>query len=988
MLFTEETQGAVSAPIWAHLDEEWYVRRYPEVSEWMRDHGIESVSTFYEEIGQRYGHSPNPYFDEDWYRQAYPDVYRDICANRVRSAFEHYCREGYIDRSPHWLFDEKGYRRRYPDLTDAILSAAGLRNGFDHYLSVGEKHSYRGHLFFDVDMARTYLATMGISGEGSVLGAYLGLSSAQADAGRVSWYFDPVWYLQTYPEVAREIEDGQYVSALHHYLTNGSPRHYSPQEFFSENHYGETHADVLPSLEQGTFRNGYEHFLNFGSHEGRSPRGGTDLAAYSRRPAVRADLKHGLAHDPFAHFVAACLAGASVDIADSMPSESQTRRLFVQEAEALLPAIRRRPLDFRYEGRPDVSVILVAHDKIALTIQAIASLRQNYAGSIDLILVDSGSHDRTHQIDEWVLGVTLIRFDGNVGFLAGCNAALQRVKASAVLYLNNDVRLYPNAVSNSLKRLSSDKAIGAVGAKIVRTNMRLQEAGSIIWRDGATYGYRREDDPNIAEANFVRNVDYCSAAYLIVRTELLQQLDGFDEQYRPAYFEDTDLCLRIVEQGMRVVYDPSVMIEHLEFGSSGTARSQAMIKANHRLFGLVHQDYLRPQQPAHVRNAVLAREQRSDRKRILFIEDRLPLRALGSGYVRSNDIIRTMSALGYLVTVYPVLPREVEAADLYWDFPDDVEVIDDRSLADFPSFIAERAGYYDLIWIGRTHNMTRLLPIMNEEGRHLPTNGAILDTEVIATPRAFERARVLHLSSGPLTFDESLQKELDCAHYCQQIIAVTPSDAALVARVGYHNVAVLGHCLEASPSPRAFQERRDILVLGAIHDEGSPNHDGLMWLANDVLPFLDRLLPDGILVTVAGYVGSDVDMRVFSKYPRIRCIGAQDDLAKLYDRHRVFVAPTRFAGGVPYKVHEAASFGLPVATTSLIAGQVDWKDGQSLLAADSADPEGFARNIARLYGDAELWKNIRENALAAVAKDCDPVVFRARLERILQSSIA
>ncbi len=63
---------------------------------------------------------------------------------------------------------------------------------------------------------------------------------------------------------------------------------------------------------------------------------------------------------------------------------------------------------------------------------------------------------------------------------------------------------------------SSDK-IGAVGGKIIRANGQLQEAGSIIWDDGTTTGYLRDASPLAPEANYVRDVDYCSAVFLLCR---------------------------------------------------------------------------------------------------------------------------------------------------------------------------------------------------------------------------------------------------------------------------------------------------------------------------------------------------------------------------------------------------------------------------------------------------------------------------------------
>jgi GT2 family glycosyltransferase len=128
--------------------------------------------------------------------------------------------------------------------------------------------------------------------------------------------------------------------------------------------------------------------------------------------------------------------------------------------------------------------------------------------------------------------------------------------ADAVLYLNNDLELAPGAIAAGLHRLKSDTQIGAVGGMIVRTHGVLQEAGGIVWRDGSTQGYMRDASPLAPEANFVREVDFCSGAFLMARRALLVELKGFDEAFVPASYEDVDLCLRMAAAGYRVVYDP------------------------------------------------------------------------------------------------------------------------------------------------------------------------------------------------------------------------------------------------------------------------------------------------------------------------------------------------------------------------------------------------------------------------------------------------
>ncbi|WP_438383008.1 glycosyltransferase [Asaia sp. BMEF1] len=976
-------------PKWQVVDEAWYLAQYPLAAEEMAANGYYDAAEHYEAIGKSFGFSPNRYFDETWYRQAYPELYAEICRGELASGFDHYCAKGYATHAPHWLFSESYYRSRHASLISEVVVSGVFLNGYDHFLETGDVEGLAGHWFLDP----TCLAALTdqpqremIAGSGAFR-VVTELSPSIADQSRLSWYFDPIWYRETYPDVMREIAAGRYSSVLHHYLTNQTPRHFNPQALFDEGYYIRINGDVLPSIENGSFRNAYDHFVRYGAAEGRSPLENAALKPFGERPDIAALVKAGLYDSLYACWVAQrARYGEGVDLLAA--DENQTRRYF--EAEALLQQkiVRRGGLEFAFDGVPELSVIMVLHDKYALSLQALASLRANYQGSIQLILVDSASSDETTRIEQVVRGARVLRFRYNVGYLDGCNEALAYVTAPALLYLNNDLRLYPNALRNALARLHSAEDIAAVGAKLVRSNMWLQEAGSIIWRDGSTYGYRRQDNPNIPEANFTRDVDYCSAAFLLVRTATARALGGFDPLYRPAYFEDTDLCLRMIRLGQRVVYDPTVMVEHLEFGSSGTEGSRAQMVINHRVFGRQHQDYLRKQLPGHLRNAVLARSHRSTRRKVLFIEDRIPLRSLGSGYVRSNDLVWAMSQLGLQVTVFPVLPRAASYADLAADFPDDVELMTRSDLSTLNQFIEERAGYYDLIWIGRTHNLVRLLPVLAEHSRHLPVESVILDTEVIAAPRTIEKARFHPPAEKLAPLDEMVASELESAQYCQQIVVVSEHDAALVRDTGYENVAILGHSISLRPGRESFTERRDFLFVGALHDEDAPNFDSLFWLIHDVLPELDEYLPEEVKLTVAGFVHPSVDVSTLRASKRVNWLGPVDDLTALYATHRLFIAPTRYAGGIPYKVHEAASYGLPVIATRLLAKQMGWADGYELVSASSEDPIAFALAMAETYENEEKWRMIRSGALRAVERDCDPARFKAGLGRIIDDSVA
>ena len=79
-----------------------------------------------------------------------------------------------------------------------------------------------------------------------------------------------------------------------------------------------------------------------------------------------------------------------------------------------------------------------------------------------------------------------------------------------------------------------------------------------MWRDGSCFSYSADQPPELGPSMFQRDVDYVSGAFLMTRRELFERLGRFDEALAPAYYEETDYCLRLWQAGYRVVFDPGV----------------------------------------------------------------------------------------------------------------------------------------------------------------------------------------------------------------------------------------------------------------------------------------------------------------------------------------------------------------------------------------------------------------------------------------------
>ncbi len=603
-----------------------------------------------------------------------------------------------------WLFDQRFYLARSGDLTPERLKRALFASALDHFRCIGDREGRSPGFFFD---PRVYVAHLPAleARQATAEGPFHHYIRTLEEGGperRTSVYFDPEFYRARYDGVPPH-------RALHHYLTNDNPTDFDPLPEFSESFYLASYPDVASAIEARRHRCGYMHFLWHGAEELRKPRKDFDLGLYVRQnEKVQADLAAHRAPNAFAHYLtigrAAGLRGGPAAL--RRPNLEDAVELFHLRARAMLPGLVRRGLTFAYRGAPSVTVIIVTQDRFPSLMVTLASLRGAYRGEMEVLVLDLGSRDETAMLERFAPGVRLLPFTRETDALHVLNAAIPCASAPAILLLSDTVEVMPGALDLALRRIASDETAGAVGALVLRPDGAPAEAGGTIADDGAL----RFTAPDALPAA-VREVDLGSADFLLIRTDTLRRIGTLDETLGDAAVADA--CLRIRDAGQRVICDPAVVVQ----------RMLPVPERTSRLPG-------RQTRPAR------------DLRRVLFIDDSVPLRLIGSGFVRSNDLVRTMLTLDCAVTVFPLAPSKGGPATLAAEMPDEAEVILDGDRGELRPFLRARGRSFDVIWIARTHNLRLVRPALeavfpNPDNRPL----IVLDTEAVASLRAGVRAK-------------------------------------------------------------------------------------------------------------------------------------------------------------------------------------------------------------------------------------------------------
>ncbi len=574
----------------------------------------------------------------------------------------------------------------------------------------------------------------------------------------------------------------------------------------------------------------------------------------------------------------------------------------------------------------------------------------------------------------------------NLGFVGGNNAGASLATAENLVFLNNDTEPQPGWLEALLGAMDADPRAGAVGAKLVYPDGRLQEAGGIIFSDASGWNYGREQNPLDPRFNFVREVDYCSGACLLVRRQLFEAGGGFDTRYAPAYYEDTDLCFRVRQAGWRVVYQPASVIIHHEGGTAGTDVQSSFKRyqvINREKFLEKWQAALKLQSPPGDACVPEASDRRGGR-RILVVDALMPMYDRASGSLRMFEILRLLAAARHKVTFIARngangqrYARELQqmGIEVYAGDPDRMRQIGYQSDGwpfDLQKLLIERN--FEKAILCFWYIAEQYFPFLSIAS---PRTAIYVDTVDVHYVRELRQAELEPKKHSMEEIVGRKRRELKTYALADTLIAVTPNDAeALLKELPAATVKIVPNihsvCAEVPP----FSAREGVLFVGNFAHP--PNQDAVLHFHQQIWPRLQSRLPDVRLTIVGNNPPAAIKALAGDG---ITVTGYVPETEPYLRSHRVSVAPLRYGAGMKGKIGEALSLGLPVVTTSIGAEGISSGANRPFVVKD--DPAAFADAVAALYNDEQAWGEYSTRGRAHIADNFSPAVVARQLDRLM-----
>ncbi|MBP3926755.1 MAG: glycosyltransferase, partial [Clostridium sp.] len=610
------------------------------------------------------------------------------------------------------------------------------------------------------------------------------------------------------------------------------------------------------------------------------------------------------------------------------------------------------------EAAPVVSIVIPVYNQIQYTYLCLRSILQHTKDvSYEVIIADDVSTDATEHLNEFAENLVICRNSTNQGFLRNCNQAAKAARGKYIMFLNNDTQVTEGWLSSLVDLIESDDTIGMVGSKLVYPDGRLQEAGGIIWSDGSGWNYGRLDDPDKAEYNYVKDVDYISGAAILLSRKLWQQIGGFDERFAPAYCEDSDLAFEVRKAGYRVVYQPRSKVIHFEGISNGTdvngtGLKRYQVENSEKLKEKWKEEFKKQCINTGNPNPFRARERSMGKPIIVVVDHYVPTYDRDAGSKTTFQYLKMFLKKGFVVKFIGdnYLHEEPYTTTLQQM---GIEVLYGQEyVTGIWDWLEKNGKEISFAYLNRPHIATKYVDFIKEH----------TDIKIIYYGHDLHFLR--EFREYELTGDVKKKRESD---YWKSIEFTLMRKAAMSYYPSYVEEEAIHEQDESIPVKaitayvyeeflenlnKDFAKREGLLFVGGFAHP--PNADAVLWFAKEVFPRIRETLPVNFYVVGSKVTDEIKELEQPGNGIIVKGFVSEEELSELYRNCRIVVVPLRYGAGVKGKVVEAIYNGAPIVTTSV--GSEGIPGVEDVLVVKDA-PAEFADAVVTLYqNEAELLR--------------------------------
>jgi len=730
------------------------------------------------------------------------------------------------------------------------------------------------------------------------------------------------------------------VKTLNHYINH------LLETNFDKNFYLSLYEDV-----KKTDIDPLEHFLNFGWKEKRWPKKGMEnLNLIKREDAI----------NPFVYYL---LVDRFFEIQNQTNDNYEYPPIKLEIIDPETYELKEKLVVPRHDN-PKVSIIIPAYNQHNYTLACIDSIIRNTNDvSYEIIIMDDNSPDpKAKEIEKDMENVIFVSNGINYGFLENCNKGARIAKGEYILFLNNDTNVQAKWLSSLVELIESDEKIGMVGSKLVYPNGQQQEAGGILWKDASAWNFGRLDTPSKPEFNYVKECDYISGASIMIKTDLWNEIGGFDTRYKPAYFEDSDLAFEVRNHGYKVLLQPKSIVVHFEGISHGTDTSSGIKSyqvANKEKFIDKWKDILEKENFENGQNVFLARDRSRFKPCILVVDHYLPHFDQDAGSRTVFAYLKFFVEKGFNVKFI---------GDNYYHYPESPQYLDKLTQMGvevlwgnyysnhWKDWMKENGNYINYVLLNRPHISTKYINAAKEL-----TDAKILyyghDLHFLRELREYELTK-----NNEKLNDVKVWKDIELSIMEKANISLYPSENEVkeITKISDINVrAIPAYIFENfDVKKRDISKTKDIIFVGGFGHK--PNVDAVIWFVKEIFPLVQKELTDIKFYIIGSNPTDEIINLHDEKNIIVTGYVTDDELEKFYNEIRLVVAPLRYGAGIKGKIVEALYNQMPIVTTSIGAEGLENAEEYMKIVDDAYE---FALEIIKLYKDEYLLQELSKKGI-------------------------